>query len=158
MLLPLAAASWLPRWRGKVHPSPYIRRPLGGGDNTPVFREPIFLAASYHLPSRRPPLAIVLYPLLLLCGLPKGCVGEGNHHRCMPSWCRVFGSLSKAVYFHISAGTGIPRIIVVAVRVRVRGGATRVTPESLLQVLHRPWGRLRRLHRQRLCGSVIPVF
>jgi hypothetical protein len=34
------------------------------------------------------------------------------------------------------AGTGIPGVIVIAVRVRVRGGAARVVPELLLQDLH----------------------
>jgi hypothetical protein len=52
----------------------------------------------------------------------------------------------------ILAGTGISGVIVIAVRVRVHGGAARVASESLLQ----DW--LYRLYRQRLCGSVIPVF
>jgi hypothetical protein len=54
----------------------------------------------------------------------------------MPSCCRVSGSLSKAVYFRISAGNGVPGVIVVAVRVRVRGGAAHAVPKSLLQDLH----------------------
>jgi hypothetical protein len=36
----------------------------------------------------------------------------------------------------ILAGTGIPGVIVIVVRVRVHGGAARVAPESLLQDLH----------------------
>jgi hypothetical protein len=36
----------------------------------------------------------------------------------------------------ILAGKGIPGVIVIVVRVRVRGGAARVAPESLLQDLH----------------------
>jgi hypothetical protein len=40
------------------------------------------------------------------------------------------------VYYRISAGTGIPEVIMVAVRVRVFGGAARVMSESLLQDLH----------------------
>jgi hypothetical protein len=47
-------------------------------------------------------------PLSLSCGLPKGCIGEGNHHRHTPSCCKVSGYLSKAVYFRISAGNGVP--------------------------------------------------
>jgi hypothetical protein len=40
------------------------------------------------------------------------------------------------VYYRISAGTGIPEVIMVAVRVRVFRGAARVMSESLLQDLH----------------------
>jgi hypothetical protein len=36
----------------------------------------------------------------------------------------------------ILAGTGIMGVIMINVRVRVRGGAARVAPESLLQDLH----------------------
>jgi hypothetical protein len=64
---------------------------------------------------RRPPR------LSLSRGLPKGCVGEENHRRCIPSCYGVSGSLSKAVYFRISAGTGVPGVIVGAVRVWVHG-------------------------------------
>jgi hypothetical protein len=101
-----------------------------------TIHEPLHLAASYHLlvcrphPRRRP------LPLSLPRGLPKGCVGEGNDHRCTPSCCGVSGSLSKVVYFRISARNGVSGVIVVAVRVRVRGGVARAVPESLLQDLH----------------------
>jgi hypothetical protein len=44
--------------------------------------------------------------------------------------------MSKDVYFCISAGTGIPGVIVVVVCVRVCGGAARAVPESFLQDLH----------------------
>jgi hypothetical protein len=43
---------------------------------------------------------------------------------------------SKVVYFRISVGNGISGVIVVTIHVRVRGGAARVVPESLLQDLH----------------------
>jgi hypothetical protein len=43
---------------------------------------------------------------------------------------------SKAIYFRISVGNGVSGVIMVAVRVRVRGGAARAVPESLLQDLH----------------------
>jgi hypothetical protein len=82
------------------------------------------------------PLATSLLPLSLPRGLLKGYVGEGNHHRCTPSCCGVSRSLSKAVYFRISARNGVPRVIMVAVRVRVQRGAARAVPESLLQDLH----------------------
>jgi hypothetical protein len=75
-------------------------------------------------------------PLSLPRGLPKDCVGEGNHHRHRSSCCGVSGSLSKVVYFRISARNGVLGDIVVAIRVRVRGGAARAVPESLLQDLH----------------------
>jgi hypothetical protein len=38
----------------------------------------------------------------------------------------------------ISAGSGIPRVIVITVRVEVRRGATCVAAESLVQDLQRP--------------------
>jgi hypothetical protein len=44
--------------------------------------------------------------------------------------------VSKAVYFHILAGNGVPGVIVVVVHVRVRGGAAHAVPKSLLQDLH----------------------
>jgi hypothetical protein len=69
-------------------------------------------------------------------GLPKGCVGDGNHHRDTPLCCGVSGSLFQSLYFRILAGNGVPGVIVVALRVRVRGGAARAVPESLLQDLH----------------------
>jgi hypothetical protein len=87
---------------------------------------------------RQPHPGCRLLPLSLPCGLPKGCVGEGNHHRRTPSCCGVSGSLSKVVCFRISAGNRVPGVIVVTVRVRVRGGAARATRESLLQDLQRP--------------------
>jgi hypothetical protein len=43
---------------------------------------------------------------------------------------------SKAVYFRISLGNRILGVIVVTIHVRVREGAARVVPESLLQDLH----------------------
>jgi hypothetical protein len=101
---------------------------------------------------------IHLSPVSLSRGLPKGCVGARQHHRCTPSWCRVSGSRSKPCTSAISAGSEILGFIMITVRVWVRGGAARVAPELLHQVLQRPWGRLRRLHRHRLCGSVNPTF
>jgi hypothetical protein len=54
----------------------------------------------------------------------------------MASCCRVSRSLFKAIYFRISDGNGVSGVIVVAVHMRVRGGAARVVPELLLQDLH----------------------
>jgi hypothetical protein len=42
----------------------------------------------------------------------------------------------QSLYFHILARNGVPGVIVVAVRVRVHGGAARAVPESLCQDLH----------------------
>jgi hypothetical protein len=98
--------------------------------------EPSSMASSYHLLVRQPSPGRRPLPLSLPRGLPKGCVGDGNHHYDTPSCCGVSGSLSKAVYFRISAGNGVPGVIVVAVRVRVRGGAARVVPELVLQDHH----------------------
>jgi hypothetical protein len=51
---------------------------------------------------RRPPL--VRCPLRLSpslpCGLPKGCVGDGNHHRDTLSYCGVSGSMFQSLYFY----------------------------------------------------------
>jgi hypothetical protein len=54
----------------------------------------------------------------------------------MQSCCGVSESLSKAIYFRILAGNGVLGVIVVAVRVRVHGGAARAVRELLLQDLH----------------------
>jgi hypothetical protein len=121
-----------------VHPSPLYK---GEGSHEEEMHntshEPLHLASSYHLPgapasSWPPPSASLSLPR----GLPKGCVGDENHHRCMPSCCGVSGSLSKAVYFRISTGNGVPGVVMVAVRLRVRGGSAGAVPESLLQDLH----------------------
>jgi hypothetical protein len=117
-----------------VHPLPYYIKGVPGGDMRNTSHEP----SSYHLlgaPVLSWSVALCL-SLSLPCGLPKGCIGDGNHHRDTPPCCRVSGSLFQSLYFRISAGDGVLGVIVVAVRVRVRGGAVRAVPESLRQDLH----------------------
>jgi hypothetical protein len=104
-----------------VHPSPLYKRGSQEEEIHNTSHEPSSTASSYHLLVRQP---------------SPGCIGDGNHHRDTPSCCGVFRSLSKAIYFRISAGNGVPRVIVVVVHVRVHGGAAHVVPESLLQDLH----------------------
>jgi hypothetical protein len=55
---------------------------------------------------RWPPLVCRPLPLSLPRGLPKGCVGDGNHHCDMSSCCGVYGSLFQSLYFRISVGNG----------------------------------------------------
>jgi hypothetical protein len=132
---PLPLVPW---GRGKVHPLLTIQR--GGG---PRRREdttiPRALLHGLLLPPPwcASPLS-VHRPCLSLSPTwpPEGCVGDGNHHCDTSSCCGVFGSLFQSLYFRISAGNGVLWVIVVAVRVWVRGGAARVVPESLRQVLH----------------------
>jgi hypothetical protein len=45
-------------------------------------------------------------------------------------------SLSKAIYFRISTGNGVPGVITVAICVRVCEGAAHAVLESLLQDLY----------------------
>jgi hypothetical protein len=119
-------------WRGKGAPSPLYKGPPLEEERTHNFHEPSSTASSYRLLVRRPlPLS-----LSIPRGLWKGCVGDENHHRQTLSCCAVSGSLSKAIYFRSLAGNGVPGVTVVAVRVRVCGGAAHVVPESLLEDLH----------------------
>jgi hypothetical protein len=89
-----------------------------------------------HLPG--PPAPSGLPPLSSLSreASRRACVGDNNHHCDTPSCCGVSRSLFQSLYFRISAGNKVPGVIVVAVRVWVRGGAARAVPESLRQVLH----------------------
>jgi hypothetical protein len=91
-------------------------------------------------------------------GLPKGCVGARRHHHCMSSCCGVSRSHPKPSTSAIPARSGIPGVIVITVHVWVRRGVALVVPESLLQGLRWPWGRLHWLHRHCLCGSINPGF
>jgi hypothetical protein len=121
-----------------VHPTPLYK---GGGG--PRRRDPQHIPrALLHGLLPPPPWCIGPcfghrhLPLSLPRGLPKGCAGDGNHHRKMLSCCGVSGSLFQSLYFHISAGNRVLGVIVVVVRVRVREGAARAVPESLCQDLH----------------------
>jgi hypothetical protein len=65
----------------------------------------------------------------------RGCIGSRLRHRCTPSCYGVSGFRPIPSTSTISAGSEILEVIVIAVRVQVRGGATCVVPESLLQDL-----------------------
>jgi hypothetical protein len=71
---------------------------------------------------------------------------------------RVSGFSPKPSTSAILARSEIPWVIVITICVRLRGGAALVAPESLHQVLWRTWGRLHRLHYERMCGGLIPAF
>jgi hypothetical protein len=132
LALPLAIAfGALGEGQGCI-PPPYINGAPREERNT-QFHEPsstwppssTSLAASHlHLPSSIPR------------GLPKGWVGGRSHHRCTPSCCGVSGSHPKPSTSAILVGSGIPGVIVITVRVRVRGGAAHVAAELLFQDLH----------------------
>jgi hypothetical protein len=97
-------------------PPHYIKgSPRRRGD-TPI-HEPSSTASSYHLPGAPAPSGPPPLPLSLTRGLLKSCVGDGNHHRDTPSCCGVSGSLFQSIYYRISAGNGVPGVIVVAVHV-----------------------------------------
>jgi hypothetical protein len=76
--------------------------------------------------------------LSLLCGLPKGCVGLRSHHSYTPSCYRVSKFHPTTSTLAILVGSEIPGVIVITVRVQVRGGASCVASELLHQVLQRP--------------------
>jgi hypothetical protein len=81
-----------------------------------------------------------------------------RHHRCTPSCCGVSRFSPTPATSAILAGSEIPGVIVITVRVQVCEGVSRVAPESLLRDLRWPWGRLDWLHHQRMCRGIIPVF
>jgi hypothetical protein len=122
----------LPSRRGKVHPHRLYKGVPQERRTTQVTRAPPPLAAHLHILVCRPPLATALHPLPLLHGLPKGCAGGRSHHRCTPSCCRVSDPYPTPSTSAILVGTGILGVIVITVRVRVRGGAVRVVLELLL--------------------------
>jgi hypothetical protein len=116
------------------------------------------MASSYHLPSAPAPSSPSPLPFSLLCGLPKGCVGDRNHHRDTSLCCGVSGSLFQSLYFCISARkrgsrSHHGRRTCMSTR-RYRSCSVGVVAPSS----SRPWGRLRCLWQQRLCGSVISAF
>jgi hypothetical protein len=120
-----------------VHPSPLYKGPPWRKSQYTNSTSPSSTASSYHLPiAPAPALAAALASLSLPRGSQKGCVGDENHHRDTPSCCRVSRSLFEILYFRISAGNGVPGVIMVAVRVRVCGGAACAVLESLLQDFH----------------------
>jgi hypothetical protein len=87
----------------------------------------------------RPPIHL---SLSLSHGLPKGYAGARQHHRCSPSCCVVSRSRPKLSTSAISAGSGIPGVIVINVCVWLCRGAdrcsTRVIAPSSLTTLRSP--------------------
>jgi hypothetical protein len=72
LLLPLSTRPWLPWWRGKGAPLPYIKGPTGGGD-TEVPRAP---PPSGH---RRPPPHVSLSPAWPREGLCRREISPSLH-------------------------------------------------------------------------------
>jgi hypothetical protein len=114
----------------RVHPSPYIKRGLqerreqhiSTSPSSPGRRPP-------PTPGCRPPPPTSLSPAWPLEGLRRRrdlttaacCLAMEFSDPCpMPSTSAIL------------AGSGIPGVIVIVVRVRVRGGVARVVPKSLL--------------------------
>jgi hypothetical protein len=136
LLLLLGRRLLVPWWRGKGAPPPHYIKGVPRGEmyNTP--HEPFSTASSYDLLVHWPSLGRRPLPLSPSRGHPKGYVGDENYHCDTSSCCGVSGSVSKAVYFHILAGNGVLGVIMVAIRVRVCGGAAHAVSKSLLQDLH----------------------
>jgi hypothetical protein len=107
-LWPLPLVHW---WRGKGTPSPLYKGAPGGDayNNTSTSLgtlPPLWCTAHLHLSL-----------ISLLLGLLKGCLEARLHHRCMSSCCGVSRSRPKRFTSAISAGSEIPGVIVIIVRV-----------------------------------------
>jgi hypothetical protein len=106
----------------------------GQHNTTPRAPPPLDAALHLHLAVGHLHLS-----LSLPRGLPKGCVGERDLTTVARRRATEFlDPCPMPSTSAILAGTGIPRVIVISIRVRVRGGAARVVPKSLLQDLNRP--------------------
>jgi hypothetical protein len=90
--------------------------PFGGGVGAPP-RKHISTCLEPSSPPGAPPSSPPLS--LPLAWPPKGCLGARRHHRCIPSCCRVSGFGPKPSTSAISAGSEIPKVIMITVHVRV---------------------------------------
>jgi hypothetical protein len=141
-------------------PSPYIKAPL----------EESLTQVDWGAPWKISPLLApsCATPLLSLsCGSPKGCVGVRETPPLHDEVLREFRIGSKLIYFHNLGWIRDPEGVIVH---RMCTSTTRCCmcgTQLLYRCCHTgvvssrsswPWGWPRRLHRQHLCGSIIPVF
>jgi hypothetical protein len=116
-----------------VHPSPYIKRGARRGEHNTTSRAHPPLDAALLLYTWPPATST---SLSLPRGLMKGCVGGRSHQAACRRVVEFLDPCPTPSTSAILARTGILGVIVIAVHVRVCGGAARATPESLLQDLH----------------------
>jgi hypothetical protein len=105
----------VPWWRGKCTPPHYIKE--GPKEERSTQHEPPALRSLLDAPPSSTSLTS-----------PSHVPPEGMHRskttlRCTPSSCRVFGSGPKPSISEILDELGIPRFVLITIRVRVRGGA-----------------------------------
>jgi hypothetical protein len=123
------------------------------------------------VPLRSSPLLSMCLPSLHLtfpCGSPKGCVGaKVKLHRCTPSCCGNSGSDLNRSTSVISAGSERLEEVIIHRMCTKPARCCTCGTKSLRWCCRtglvasrstRPRGRLRWLHQQCLCGSVIPAF
>jgi hypothetical protein len=127
----LAAALVVPWWRGKCTPSPLYKGGAQGGE------EHTTRATSSPFPSWC--ALLHLSHLSLSRGLLKGYTRARQHHSCTLSCCGVSGSHLKSSTSTILARSGMSGVVLITIRVQVRGGAstcgTRVVAPSSLTTL-----------------------
>ena len=148
----LAAGPLLPGLgEGLISPPPPINR--GGPleeENTkfPRRSSPLLHAPPLPLSSSLPPMWL---PLLGAAQVRENSTAARRRAAEIPD-------LVQKIYFRNSAGPEVRKSSLSTVCVRVLRGAARVALIVVGPASSRPRGRLRRLHQQRLCGSVIPAF
>jgi hypothetical protein len=134
---PLGRHPRLHWWRGKVHPPIAYIKGAPREEGAHKFDEPLLpwppTSTSWCAGLLGPPPSTLSLSLMA----SRRAVHVGDHTtaaRCraaeFPDPCPTPSTSA------ILAGMGIPGVIVIAIRVRVRRGAAHVAPESLLQELH----------------------
>jgi hypothetical protein len=106
-------------------------------------------------------------PISLSCVSPKGCVGARVTPSLQAEVMPEFWIGSKPIYFRNLDWIRDPEGVIVHYMYTSTTRCYTCGTRSLRQYFRTsvmasrsswPWGRLRRLHRQHLCGSVIPMF
>jgi hypothetical protein len=123
------------------------------------------LMCSEHL---SPSLPCASSPLSLSCGSSKGCVGANiNSTTARRRATAILDLIQTDLLVQSQLDQRSRRSSSFTVCVWVLWGAATCGTKSLRQCCRtgvvasgstRPWGRLRWLHHQRLCGSVVPAF
>jgi hypothetical protein len=107
------------------------------------------------------------FSLSLLCGSPKGCIGARVTPPLYDEVLWEFWIGSKPIYFPNLSWIQDPEGVIVHHTCTSTMRCCTCGTKSLHRCYRTgimasrsswPWGRLRRLHRQRLCRSVIPAF
>jgi hypothetical protein len=105
--------------------------------------------------------------LSLSCGSPKGCIGARSTPSLHDEVLEEFRIGSKPIYFRNLGWIRDPEGVIVH---RIGTSTMRYCTYDTKSLRwyyctsivasrsSRPWDRLHRLHRRRLCGSIIPTF